>query len=76
MGGGKRDDVEDILAPKKIHPEKIIKEIRIHEYNGQYSVKLPRIILEELKIKKGDFLVIEYDTKTKEYSIKFGRQKT
>jgi bifunctional DNA-binding transcriptional regulator/antitoxin component of YhaV-PrlF toxin-antitoxin module len=71
----KRDDeMEDLLSPE-MHPRKIMKETKIHEYNGQYSVKLPKSILEEININRGDYLTIEYDTETKEYSIKFKKKR-
>jgi len=71
----KRDDEFEEMFTPKIHNKKIIKETKIHEYNGQYSVKLPRFILEEIGIKKGDLFIVEYDTETKEYSIKFRKKK-
>ncbi len=70
---GEREDIEEMLAPQ-VHPKKIIKETKIHEYKGQYSIKLPKLIMDELDIKKNDLLIIEYDTETKEYLLKFKKK--
>lgn len=63
-------EVEELLKPK-IHPEVIKKEGKVLFDGRQYSIRIPLIIVEELNIKKGEPFTIDFNTKTKEYSIKF-----
>lgn len=72
--GNKDDDFEELLKPK-IHPDIIRKEIKINEYNGQYSVKLPKMIIDEMGLKKNSLMIIEFNTNTKECSIKMEKKK-
>lgn len=63
------EEIEEIL---KIPSQEIItKETKV-QFNGrQYEIRIPMLLIGELNIKKGDIVIIEYNTRTKEYSIKF-----
>ena len=63
-------EVEDLLKTK-LHPDIIRKDGKVLFDGKQYSIRIPLLIIEELNIKKGEPFVIEFNTKTKEYSIKF-----
>lgn len=62
--------IEETLK-SKVHPDIIKKEGKVLFDGTQYSIRIPLMIIEELNIKKGEPFIIEYNTKTKEYSIKF-----
>lgn len=62
--------IEDLLKPR-VHPDIITKEGKVQFDGKQYSIRIPLAIIDELNIKKGEPFIIEYNTKTKEYSIRF-----
>lgn len=64
------EQIEEMLKPK-VHPDIITKEGKVLFDGKQYSIRIPLVIVEELNIKKGEPFIIEYNTKTKEYSIRF-----
>lgn len=55
----------------RTHPDIIKKEGKVLYDGKQYSIRIPLIIIEELNIKKGEPFIIEFNTKTKEYYIRF-----
>lgn len=62
-------EIEEILGiPEK---EEIVKETRLQHNGKQYEIRIPMLLIDELNLKKGDKVVIKYNTKTKEYSIRF-----
>lgn len=71
MKGSVKGDLDELFK-SDIHPEVIKKKIKIHEYKGQYSIKIPKIVIRELGIKKGAPCMIEYDTVKKQCFIKLG----
>lgn len=53
----------DILKHKK-------REIKVQHTGKQYSVRIPLIFAEDMKLKKGEVLSLEYDKDKKEILIK------
>lgn len=64
------EQIDEMLKPK-VYPDIIKKEGKVLFDGKQYSIRIPLAIAEELNIKKGTPFIIEFNTKTKEYSIKF-----
>ena len=67
---GEIEEIGELLKPR-VHPDIIKKEGKVLFDGKQYSIRIPLTIIEELNIKKGEPFIIEFNTKTKEYSIKF-----
>ena len=72
MENTEKDEMEigELLKPK-LHQDIIRKEGKVLFDGKQYSIRIPIVIIETLNIKKGEPFIIEFNTKTKEYSIKF-----
>lgn len=70
MGESKEEkEMLEKLIPK-VMPDIIKKEVKVQYEGKQLSIRLPALLVNELKIKKGDVFIIEYNGKTKEYSFK------
>lgn len=54
-------------------PDILKKEVKVQFDGAQYSIRLPLFFVEQLEIKKGQLAMIEYNRKTKKYSITFNK---
>lgn len=72
----KGEKFEEIIEPKELHEDTIIKTIRIQQVKGKnkqsFYIRIPMVVVDELNIKKGDKFIFEVNLKNKKGHFKLG----
>jgi len=64
---------DDLLRPKQWFSDVIKKDVKIQDDGNQFLFRFPKSISEELGIKKGQLMTIEYNKKTKKVNFIYNK---